>query len=116
MCYPACWNQIAAFGKDNYFNSGDTTVLIINPDTKNDWKTAVSKMPELATPTVLLDYTKSVSRQYGVLTLPSSMHKGVMPGHTYLVLDKNGIVRFVKDDPQMAVRNEELKAELKKLS
>ena len=116
MCYPACWNQIAAFGKDNAFNSESTSTLIINPDTKNDWKTAVSKMPELAAATVLLDASKSVSREYGVLALPSSMHKGTMPGHTYLILDKDGVVRFVKDDPQMAVRNDELKTELEKIN
>ncbi|MDO8487380.1 MAG: redoxin domain-containing protein [Candidatus Curtissbacteria bacterium] len=116
MCYPACWNQIAAFGKDNAFNNESTSTLVINPDTKNDWKTAVSKMPELASANVLLDSNKNVSREYGVLSLPSSMHKGTMPGHTYLILDKNGVVRFLKDDPQMAVRNDELRKELEKLN
>ena len=44
------------------------------------------------------------------------MHKGQFPGHTYLIIDKEGIVRFIKDDVQMAVRNDELKAELEKLN
>ena len=60
--------------------------------------------------------TKDVSREYGMLSLPSSMHKGQYPGHTYLILDKDGMVRFVRDDPQMAVRNDELKAELAKIN
>src|SRR3990167_8330291 len=82
----------------------------------NDWKKAVDKMPELGASTVLLDLTKNVSKDYGMLSLPSSMHKGQYPGHTYLILDKDGMVRFVRDDPQMAVRNDELKAELAKIN
>src|SRR3990167_10894755 len=116
MCYPSCWNQIAAFGKDSSFNNDDTAVLSIMVDTQNEWKKAVDKMPELGASTVLLDITKGVSKDYGMLSLPSSMHKGQYPGHTYLILDKDGIVRFVKDDPQMAVRNDELRAELEKLN
>ena len=116
MCYPACWNQIAAFGKDSAFNNEDTTTLIITVETKNSWEKAVKKMPELAASTVLLDSMASISQEYGVLFLPSSMHKGQYPGHTYLILDKNGIVRYVLDDPQMAVRNDELKTELEKLN
>lgn len=116
MCYPSCWNQIAAFGKDEVFKKEDTVVFSIVVDTKNEWKTAVDKMPELGATTVLLDSSKNVSKEYGVLSLPSSMHKGQFPGHTYLILDKDGVIRFIKDDPQMAVRNDELKAELEKLN
>jgi len=116
MCYPSCWNQIAAFGKDEAFKKEDTIVLAIVVDTKNEWKKAVDKMPELASSAILHDVAKNVSKEYGVLSLPSSMHKGQFPGHTYLILDKDGVVRFIKDDPQMAVRNDELKAELEKLN
>ncbi|MCL4366433.1 redoxin domain-containing protein [Patescibacteria group bacterium] len=115
MCYPACWDQIAAFGKDNQFNDKNTVVLTIVNDPKNDWKGAVEKMPELAQATVLLDTNKKVSIAYDMLSLPSSMHKGQLPGHTYVVIDKEGIVKFVKDDVQMAVRNQELIAEIDKL-
>lgn len=116
MCYPSCWNQIAAFGQDEAFKKEDTVVFNIVVDTKNEWDTAVKKMPELTQTTILHDASKNVSREYGVLSLPSSMHKGKFPGHTYLLVDKEGIVRFVKDDSQMAVRNDELKAELAKLN
>ncbi len=116
MCYPACWNQIVAFGKDNIFKKDDTVVLTIVVDTKSEWDRAVKKMPELLSSVVLFDASKSVSEQYGVLALASSMHKGQFPGHTYLVLDKDGIVRYVYDDPAMAVRNSELKTELEKLN
>lgn len=43
------------------------------------------------------------------------MHKGDFPGHTYIIIDKAGIVRFTKDDPQMGIRNDEIKKELDKL-
>lgn len=115
MCYPSCWNQMAAFGKDSAFNNKDTITLSITVDPKNDWRQAVEKMPELASATVLFDTNREVSANYGVLTLPSSMHRGQFPGHTYLILDKEGIVRFIKDDPQMGVRNDELRIELGKI-
>jgi thioredoxin-dependent peroxiredoxin len=115
MCYPACWNQMAAFGKDPAFNTGDVVTLNITVDKKNEWQQAVEKMPELAKASVLFDSDRKVSNTYGVLTLPSSMHRGEFPGHTYLIVDRNGIVQFIKDDPQMAIRNDELKAELKKI-
>lgn len=116
MCYPSCWNQIAAFGKDEAFKKEDVVVLNIVVDTKNEWERAIDKMPELASSTILFDASRSISKEYGVLSLPSSMHKGQFPGHTYLIIDKDGIVRYVFDDPQMAVRNDELKAELVKLN
>lgn len=115
MCYPACWNQIAAFGKDREFAANDAVVLSINVDAKNDWAGAVKKMPELAAGTVLLDTQRSVSSAYGVLTTESSMHRGQYPGHSYVIVDKEGMVRFIWDDPQMAVRNKEILAEVAKL-
>ena len=116
MCYPSCWNQIAAFGKDDVFKREDTVVFSIVVDTKNEWKRAIDKMPELGATTVLFDSSRKISKDYGVLSLPSSMHKGQFPGHTYLILNKDGVVRYVFDDPQMAVRDNELKAELEKLN
>lgn len=115
MCYPSCWNQIVAFGKENAFRNGDTVVFNITVDSKDDWKKAIDKMPELAGNTVLLDPDREVSNLYGVLSLNSSMHRGQFPGHTYVLIDKEGVVRFVKDDTQMAVRNQEIMAEMAKL-
>lgn len=115
MCYPACWNQVAEFGKDNNFKNKNTVVFNITVDPKKDWQEAVGKMPELAAATTLLDLDKKVSNLYGVLNLPSSMHRGQFPGHSYVVIDKNGIVRFVHDDPAMALRNKELANEISSL-
>lgn len=114
MCYPACWNQIVAFGKDVKLQS-KAEILNITVDPKNNWQQAINKMPELAQATVLFDTNRQVSQKYGVLTLPSSMHRGQFPGHSYVIIDKEGVVRFTRDDPQMAIRNDELMVELNKL-
>lgn len=114
MCYPACWNQIAAFGKDTEL-AKKAVILNITADPKNNWKQATDKMPELAAATVLFDSNRQVSQKYGVLTLPSSMHKGQFPGHSYVIINKEGIIKFVRDDASMAVRNQELTAEVDKL-
>ena len=115
MCYPSCWNQMAAFGEDSAFNNSNVVTLSITVDRKEDWRQAIEKMPELSRAIVLFDTNRQVSSEYGVLSLSSSMHKGQFPGHTYLILDEEGVVRFIKDDPQMGIRNDELKAELGKL-
>ncbi|MDP3987547.1 MAG: redoxin domain-containing protein [Candidatus Levybacteria bacterium] len=115
MCYPACWDQIAAFGKDNRFGGEDTIALTIVNDKKEDWKNAIDKMPELAKATVIFDTDRIVSQAYGVLSLPSSMHRGQLPGHTYVVVDKNGVIRFEQDDEQMAIRNDALISQIANL-
>lgn len=115
MCYPACWDQITAFGQDNQFTAANTVVLNITIDPQPQWQQAVAKMPKLASATVLLDTDKTVSNKYGVTTLDSSMHRGQFPGHTYVLIDKKGIVRFQLDDPTMAIRNKQLLEEIAKL-
>lgn len=106
MCYPACWDQIAAFGSDPRFNTDDTVALSVVADSAKDWEKAIAKMPKLAGATTLFDKGAAVSKKLGLLTLSSSMHKGSLPGHTYIVVDKQGVVRYVLDDPNMALGNE----------
>ncbi|MDP2947462.1 MAG: redoxin domain-containing protein [Nanoarchaeota archaeon] len=108
MCYPACWNQIASFGSDERFNSEQIQAISIVVDSSEDWKTAIAKMPQLAKATTMFDTGANASRQLGVLTTASSMHRGALPGHTYIVLDKNAVVRYVFDDPNMAIANDML--------
>lgn len=115
MCYPSCWDQMVALVKDPKFNNSTTATLSIIVDPKNEWDQAVEKMPELKNAIVLLDTTKSVVASYGVLTLNSSMHRGQFPGHTYLILDKEGIVRYELDDEHMQIRNKELLTQLDKM-
>lgn len=115
MCYPACWDQMSAFGNDARFNDGDIIVFSITPDQRSEWQKIIQKVPKLAKAKILFDSTRAVSSAYDVLMLPSSMHKGSYPGHTYFIVDKEGIIRYASDDPKMAVRNDEIISEIKKL-
>lgn len=116
MCYPACWNQIAQLGADQRFNNQDTAAFSVVTDQPSQWQEATTKMPDLAKATLLFDQGGNTSRQLGLLSLPSSMHKGSMAGHTYIVLDKQGIVRFVFDDPNMAINNDLINTKLLELN
>lgn len=116
MCYPACWNQIVALGKDERFKSADTIALSVVVDSPEDWQNAIQKMPELAEAIVVFDKSKAVSSQFGALTTESSMHYGLFPGHSYVAIDKEGIIRYVLDDPTMSIRNDQLVGELEKLN
>lgn len=114
MCYPACWNQMAAFGTDARFNSTDTVALSVVVDSSQDWQQAIAKMPDLAKAITLFDVGASVSRQLGILSMGSSMHTGQLPGHTYILIDKQGIVREVFDDPNMGNNNEAILQKISK--
>ncbi len=116
MCYPACWNQIVSFGSDERFNSGEIQAISVVVDSAKDWQTAIAKMPQLAKATTLFDTGASASRQLGMLTTNSSMHRGSLPGHTYVVVDKDGIVRYVFDDPNMAIANDSLFNKIQELN
>jgi len=116
MCYPACWNQIAMFGSDSRFDTAEVQAFSVLVDLSKDWQRAIDKMPELAKAKTLFDTGASVSGKLGLLTLPSSMHRGSLPGHTYILLDKEGIVRFVKDDPNMAIANDMLMTKIAELN
>jgi len=118
MCYPACWNQMASFGTDPRFNSNDIVALSVVTDSPSDWQTASAKMPDLAKATILFDGSGGMSHhtdpkdtesyRLGLLSMNSSMHPGQSPGHTYIMLDKQGIVRDVFDDANMGVNNDKL--------
>ena len=115
MCYPACWNQVAALGTDKKLNTDKIITASVVVDTVSNWTTAFKKMPELGKETMLFDSSKTVSIKYGMLSLDSSMHKGSTPGHTYIIVDQDGIVRYAMDDTQMGLRNSDLQAEVDKL-
>lgn len=116
MCYPACWNQMASFGSDARFNSDQVQAISVVTDSAREWQTAIAKMPQLAKATTLFDTNAGASRQLGMLTTNSSMHRGSLPGHTYVVVDKDGIVRYVFDDPNMAIANDSLFNKIQELN
>ena len=114
-CYPACWSQMAELGNDSRFDTASITAFSIVTDPKNQWLDIVSKSTNLAKSKILFDTARSVSRAYDVLNLNSSMHPGSLPGHTYFIIDKEGIIRFTMDDPYMALANDKLIREIEKL-
>jgi len=116
MCYPACWNQIVALATDPRFVNSDTAALSVVIDQPSDWQSAIRKMPDLGKATVLFDTDKSASQAFGMLTVPSSMHYGSYPGHSFVIVDKQGIVRSAFDDPNMGVDNDRVFAEFEKLN
>ena len=116
MCYPACWNQMASFGSDERFNGDQIQAISVVVDSAKDWQTAIAKMPQLAKATTMFDANANASRQLGILTTASSMHRGSLPGHTYVVIDKEGVVRYVFDDPNMAIANDMLFAKIGELN
>lgn len=115
-CYPACWNQIAQFGLDLRFNTLDTVALSVVLDRPEDWQKVTNKMDGIDKAKIVFDKVGVVSRIFGMMSVTSSMRQGTSPGHTYVVIDKEGIVRYVFDDPSMAVRNDQIAAELVKLN
>lgn len=115
MCYPACWNQIAELGNDERFNTNDVVAFSIVVDQKSEWEKIVKRTPGFSSAKILFDPTRAVSSAYEILSLPSSMHKGSYPGHTYFIIDREGIIRYTLDDPKMAIRNDLIISELSKL-
>lgn len=115
MCYPSCWDQIVTFVRDDRLNREDTVVLSVVVDSPEEWQEAIRQMPELTEAVVVFDDSTEVSKQFGMLGTESSMHKGLFPGHTYIVIDKEGIIRYVLDDPSMRINNDKLVTELGKL-
>jgi len=114
-CYPACWNAMVALGGDERFRTADTAAFSVVVDSTGEWERAREKVPELQQVNVLFDKDKSVSRAFGMLDVPSSMHKGSLLGHTYVVIDKKGIVRSIIDDPRMGTLNDQIAEEISKL-
>lgn len=108
MCYPACWDQMAKLSSDARLNTDSVKSYSIVVDAASNWAPAVAKMPELAQANVLYDNDSVVSRGYGMLKANSSMHYGVYPGHSYVIIDPQGIVKYIFDDPRMAINNDKI--------
>ncbi len=116
MCYPSCWDQMLALATDKRFNNEDTATMSMVVDSKQEWESIIAKKaPRLSAAEILLDTDKKVSSEYGALFMESSMHKGSFPGHSYFIIDKEGTVRYIFDDPAMRINNEALAKELQTL-
>jgi peroxiredoxin Q/BCP len=115
MCYPACWDQMAKLGEDSRFDTESTITFSVVTDPRSQWLDIVSKSTNLTKAKIIFDTSRSMSKAYDVLNLNSSMHPGSLPGHTYFIIDKEGIIRFTMDDPNMALANDKLIKEIEKL-
>ena len=90
MC-PPCWTQMVDMeSRIDEFNKKDIRILTITTDrlyqSKNYAKQFGTNLP------VLADEDKSVSRIYDALK--DSMHPGQTPGHLFVLVDKDGIIRW----------------------
>jgi peroxiredoxin len=112
MCYPSCWRQMAQLASDARFNNDDVLSFSIVVDPKQEWEKIMANVPQMRGSQILFDTDRKVSSAYGVMGMESSMHKGSYPGHTFFIIDKEGKIRYAMDDPMMAVRNEQLAAQL----
>ncbi len=115
MCYPGCWNQVAALSKDERLNNDKIVSFSIVVDSKIAWEGIVKKSPQMKGAKMLFDTKRTVSTAYDVLSLESSMHPGSYPGHTYVVIDKDGVIRYTLDDPNMGIWNDKLVEIISKL-
>ncbi len=115
MCYPACLDQVVKLSQDSRLNNDNTVAFSIVVDSPSSWQKSEKDLPYLAGAKVLFDKNGEVSQLYDTLKLPSSMHKGLYPGHTYFVVDKQGIIRYTFDDPYMGIRNDTIAVEIEKL-
>lgn len=73
-------------------------VLVIGVDPAKAWDRTVKKYK--LTLKILADEDRTVSRAYGALGLPSTMHPD-RPGHTFLIVDRDGVIRWKKDMADM---------------
>lgn len=115
MCYPSCWKQMELLNGDGRLNNGHAAVLSVVVDPKSKWDQILASQKQLRSATILFDTDKRVSAMYGALYAASSMHKGDYPGHSYLLIDQEGVIKYGLDDPDMGINNEALAAALQAL-
>ena len=106
MCQP-CWKQIGSMQKNSdLFNQIGTEIVTIGVDSASTWG-PILKAEGVTTIPVLIDDDRIVSGAYGVLSMPSQMHSD-RPGHTFILVDKDGKIAWIGDYPTMRVTDEEI--------
>lgn len=114
MCYPCIVQTIALTGDERLNNNGTVSYSIVT-EPRETWQRAFEGKADISELNILFDVDGKVSQSYDILELPSSMHKGARPGHTYVIVDKTGIVRLALDDTSMGIRNDELVREIERI-
>jgi len=112
MCQP-CWKQIGTMQKNSdKFKAIETEVVAIGVDTAADWG-PILKAEGVTSIPILIDNERKVSKEYGVLDLPSQMHSD-RPGHTFVLINKEGKIAWIADYPTMRVSEEEILSSVEK--
>ena len=90
MC-PPCWTQEVDLEKiQSEFNALDTEIVMITVDPPN--ALAQAKAQYGIKNTLLYDNSLVASSKYGVLQ--DSMHPGERPGHVFVLIDKDGEIKW----------------------
>lgn len=110
-CYP-CLDQMVELSKDPRLNNDETVSYSLTFDSPEDWGKAKEYLSVLAEVRVLFDKGRRVAQAYAALNLSSALQQGHHP-HTFFIIDKEGVVRYVLDDPYMGIRNDMLVAEIR---
>lgn len=106
MCQP-CWKQIGTLEADlASFEKINTEIVTIGVDSASDWRPimqseGITKIP------ILVDSDRKMSTAYGVLSMSSQMHSD-RPGHTFVLVNKEGKIAWIADYPTMRVSNGEI--------
>lgn len=92
---PPCWKQDAEIERDmdkfRAMGISDVVTIVVDPMPQT---TAEYRQWKLTFP-MLVDSTLAVSRAYDALNF--SMHPGFRPGHTFFLIDAEGLIRWRKD-------------------
>lgn len=115
-----CLAQIAQLNKSTLFTDGSVGVAAIvsgHSDPASAWQKFIGDNPDFKKIVVLIDQDGAAIKAYGAGQLPSGLGHGGghMPGHSYFVVDREGIVRLVADDQMMGDWTAKLEAYVKRL-
>src|SRR5439155_12316706 len=83
--------QVVDLQRDRQIGSMGLEVLSIAPDSAQAWAAAGRKLG-ITTP-LLSDPGNRVAAMFGVMR----WGMGTMPGHTFVLIDRNGVIRWVRD-------------------
>lgn len=103
----SCTVQMAELEKDAAFRASGITVL---PIVMNTAQQIVPDLKQYGVRTPYLLDDGSTSKAYG--TLGTGMHEG-LPGHGFVLIDKDGVKRWFGNYPSMFVTPTELLAEVR---
>ena len=103
---PPCFQQMRDLQReDAKLRALETSLVSIAADPLNDLKAASTRESVVGMP-LLSDSSLSTSRMYEALYV--SMHPGMVPGHTFILVDRSGKVLWRRDYREMYVPVEQV--------